>query len=459
MDAINADANFTAAIDQGDASSPAEAGTGLVEAGATATTTGGEGETLDRSSGIRVVNGGKTFDFKFDDDETVEDLLNRLNRSEAGLLAEINDAGTGINIRSRQSGNDFQIGEIDGGTTATQLGIRTFTEDTKLDDFNFGVGVPTRDAVEVNLTKADIEITPSGGTPFVVDLSGVTDVNTLSDTITAINTHVDNVGPPQLVTAQLNADSNGIEIIDNTVGSERLTVTTSGAELTVTDGIDLSIPSPDFNITAKDGESFAINLSGAKTVGDVLDLINNAAGNAGRITARLAENGNGVELFDNTLPINVTNDLSITKVGSSRAAEFLGLLDKDQTTKSSPTETLTGKDRYALETDSVFTSLIRLRDALSENNLPAIERAAAKLEQDLDRVTFAQADVGTRFRSLKLSQLNLQDEEIQIRSALSEEIDVDLVEAISQMTARQISLEASLRATANILQLSLLNFL
>jgi len=135
------------------------------------------------------------------------------------------------------------------------------------------------------------------------------------------------------------------------------------------------------------------------------------------------------------------------------------LLDKDQTIKTSPTTTLTGKDRFALETDSVFTSLIRLRDALSENNLPAIERAAAKLEKDIDRVTFAQADVGTRFRSLELSKFNLQDEEIQIRSALSEEIDVDLVEAISQMTARQISLEASLRVTANILQLSLLNFI
>ena len=459
VDAINAEGNFTAAIDLGDSSTPADAGTGFVSIAATATTTGGIGESLDQSSGIRVVNGGETYDFKFDEDETVEDLLNRLNRSEAGLLAEINDEGTGINIRSRLSGNDFQIGEIDGGTTASQLGIRTLTEDTKLSGFNFGVGVPTRDAVDQNLTKADIKITPSGGTPFTVDLSGVTDVNTLNDTITAINTHPNNIGPPQLVTAQLNADGNGIEIVDNTVGSERLTITESGAELTVTGGINTTIPSPDFNITAKDGETFAIDLSGAESVGEVLDLINNAAGNAGRVTARLAESGNGIELFDNTLPINVTNDLSITKVGSSQAAEFLGLLDADQTTKTSPTATLTGSDRNALETDSVFNTLIRLRDALGANDVPAIGRAAAKLDVDLDRVTFAQADVGSRFRSLEHSQFNLQDEEIQLRSALSEEIDVDLVEAISQMTARQISLEASLRATANILQLSLLNFI
>ncbi|NOZ38714.1 MAG: hypothetical protein GXP24_00630 [Planctomycetes bacterium] len=456
VDAINADANFLAEIDQGDASSPSEAGSGLVAVGATATTTGGTGETLDQSSGIRVVNGGETYDIQFTGDETVEDLLNRLNRSEAGLLAEINTAGTGINIRSRLSGNDFQIGEINGGTTATQLGIRTLTEDTKLSDFNFGVGVPRKDAVNLNFTKADLTITVSDGTAFDVDLSSVTDVNTLSDTINAINNDAENLAPV-LVTAQLNADGNGIDLVDNTVGTGRLTVTELGADLAVTGGIDVTIPSIDFNITAKDGTALAIDLSGAESVGDVLDLINNAVGNAGRVTAQLAASGNGVELIDNTG--SSVGDLTVTKISSSQAAEFLGLLDKGQTTKSSPTTTLTGKDRYALETDSVFTSLIRLRDALSANDLPEIERAAAKLEKDIDRVTFAQADVGTRFRSLELSKFNLQDEEIQIRSALSEEIDVDLVEAISQMTARQISLEASLRATANILQLSLLDFL
>jgi flagellin-like hook-associated protein FlgL len=48
---------------------------------------------------------------------------------------------------------------------------------------------------------------------------------------------------------------------------------------------------------------------------------------------------------------------------------------------------------------------------------------------------------------------------VQLQSALSDEIDVDLVEAISNLTARQISLQASLQAMANVLQLSLLNFL
>ena len=152
-------------------------------------------------------------------------------------------------------------------------------------------------------------------------------------------------------------------------------------------------------------------------------------------------------------------DLTITSLFGSEAAEFLGLVQSGQTSSSTAGSTLTGTDRNALETDSVFTSLIRLRDALAANDLTEIERAAAKLDGDIERVTFAQADVGARFLNLQLSKQNLQDEQIQIKSALSEEIDVDLVQAISELTARQISLEASLRATANILQLSLLNFI
>lgn len=465
VDAINADASlsFTASLDAGDSSTPPDAGTGEVSVGLFPDqTSGGSGTSLDQDSGIRLVNGGEAYDVRFDEDETVEDLLNRLNRADAGIEAKINDAGTGLIIRSRLSGNDFQIGELDGGTTATQLGIRTYGTDSKLSDFNFGVGVPTKDATETTLNVVDLTITPSTGDAdaFDVDLTTATNV---ADAINLINTDVDNDDGSGglLVTAQLNADGNGIELVDNTAGTERLTVRQTGDPVSVTGGIDLTIPSVDFNVTAADGTTLAINLSGAETVGDVLDTINNHpdnddGGGGLLVRAQLAETGNGIELVDLT---GGGGSLTVTKIGTSQAAEFLGLLGKDQTSNSTNTGTLTGVDRNSVENDSVFNSLIRLRDALAEYDVPAIERAAAKLDDDIERVTFAQADVGTRFKNLELAKFNLQDEEIQIRSALSEEIDVDLVQAISDLTARQISLEASLRATANILQLSLLNFI
>lgn len=450
INAINAEGTFRASLDHGDTSSAVAAGTGTVHFGATAVTSGGSGTTLDQNSGLRIVNGNQTHDISFAGANTVEDLLNRLNNSDANVQAEINNLGTGINVRSRASGGDFSIGEINGGTTAAQLGIRTLNGGTKLSEFNFGVGVPTNDATQSNLTQAEWTVTTSDGSSFVVDLSAA---GTLGDVINAINTHVDNLG---YVTAQLDADGNGIELVDQTVGVNRLFVTQDGADLGLPVGVDLTIPAIDFNITAKDGQSFAIDLSSAETVDDVLALINGAAGNAGRVTAQLASSGNGIELVDTTGGVG---DLTVQRISTSTAAESLGLLGKDQESKSTSNSVLTGVDRNPLEVDSVFTSLIRLRDALAENDLPEISRAGAKLEEDISRVTFAQADVGIRFQNLDLARLNLEDEEIQIQSALSEEIDVDLVEAISAMTARQISLEASLRATANILQLSLLNFI
>jgi len=444
--AINAEGTFTAALDPSDSTSFIEAGTGAVNLSSVATTSGGVGTSLDQASGIRVVNGGQTFDITFDGAETVEDLLNILNSSEAGLLAEVNAKGTGINVRSRLSGNDFQIGEINGGQTATQLGIRTYTEETKLSDLNFGVGVPTRDDTSVAITLADLEITTSDGQEFNVDLSTAT---TLADAINAINA-VTTVN----VTAQIDEDGNGIELIDNTTGFERLTVAQSGPDIPINGGIGFSLPSDDFAITTIDGQNFRIDVGSAKTVGEVIDAINTATG--GAITARLADSGNGIELLDNTAG---PGELTVTALSGSQAAEFLGLVGQGETQNSVATGTLTGTDQNFLETDSVFNTLIRLRDALQDNDINAIERALTKVDSDISRVTFARAEVGARVRGLQFSQQSLQEEEIQLRSALSDQIDVDLVEAISELTARQISLEASLRSSANILQLSLLNFI
>ena len=477
VDAINADGNYTASLDYGDATTPADAGTGIVAATVFADpTSGGGGTTLDQSSGIRIVNGGETYDIAFDGDETVEDLLNRLNRSEAGVLAELNEAGDGINIRSRLSGNDFAIGEIGGGTTATQLGIRTFTADSRLDDFNFGLGVPVSAGFDLPVGDGvDVTIDTIDGLQFDVDFSGI-DFSNLS-TNDAINAVINEINTASLaagasVTASAVTTGNvtAVQLDDAGVGANPFTLTAGTGSLAgqylglIPDGDTQLVAGGttitgddgeyiDFTITANSGQSFSVDLSAATTVDDVLTAINTATG--GAVDAQLAAEGNGIELIDNT----GVGTLTVSADSGNNAAEYLGLIESGETSATSTTGTLTGTDRNALETDSVFTSLIRLRDALAVNDLPEISRASAKLEADIDRVTFAQADVGTRFRNLELSKFNLEDEQIQIQAALSEEIDVDLVQAISDLTARQISLEASLRATANILQLSLLNFI
>ena len=373
--AINAQGTFTARLDAFDTTTTLQAGNSPVSLSSTATTSGGSGTTLDRAHGLTVEVGDTEFELDFSEASTVQDLLNVLNGSDAGLHAELNADGTGIDIQSRLSGAYFRIDE-NGGQMAEQLGVRSFTTATWLDDMNRGVGVPTK------------------------------------------------------------ADSILRTIADNEVITDFTIVVDDGAGGTV---------------------DLAIDIRKAASVQDVLDIINNhPQNNTGgvAIVARTSATANGIEVVDaNGRP------LTINAAEGSEAAEYLGLIPEGATTVTGAGGTISGTDRNYLESSSVFTTLIRLRDALTANDINAISRGVADIDADIERVTSARADVGARAKALDVSIENLEDEDVQLRSALSEEIEVDLVEAISNLTARQVSLQASLQAMAQTMQLTLLNYL
>jgi flagellar hook-associated protein 3 FlgL len=81
------------------------------------------------------------------------------------------------------------------------------------------------------------------------------------------------------------------------------------------------------------------------------------------------------------------------------------------------------------------------------------------MDRDYERVNFARAEVGARGRSLEFLQSQIEDEEVQLQSSLSNEIETDLADAIAQLTAQQAALEATLRLTAQTFQMSLFDFL
>lgn len=163
----------------------------------------------DIASGLQIVNGGTTHVLSFAGAETVEDVLNVFNGSAAGVLAAINESGTGIDVRSRLSGADFMIGE-NGGATASQLGLRTFTNQTRLEDLNFGGGVIDRDGTDFTITRSD-------GAVIDVDVAGL---ETVGDVLTLIN----GLGGGTLQ-ARLALYGNGIELVDQAAGAGTLTVT------------------------------------------------------------------------------------------------------------------------------------------------------------------------------------------------------------------------------------------
>lgn len=317
---------------------------------------------LDLSSGLQIVNGGKTYTIDLSAAQTVEDLLNSLNGSKAGLVAEINSSGTGINVRSRVSGGDFAIGE-NGGATAADLGLRSFTNQTTLASLNHGLGVHSR----------------------------------------------------------------------------------NGA---------------DFQIRLKNGATLDIDVSSATTIGDVIGLINTAGG--GQVTARLARQGNGIEL--ETSDPSTTAQFAVIKVLNSQAAEDLGLVPIGQSQSNPPVagggvETITGRDVGTLEVAGVFTSLVRLQTALHNDDDLQIDRSIESLDDSSLGLNFARAELGARQQVLDVLQTRQAGEKTNLESALSNEIDTDFAATVSQLTARQAAYQASLQLTGRTFQLTLLDYL
>ncbi len=375
IDVINAVNNavppvpFTARLDPLDAASGGE---GTIDVSTPpAMTSGGRGVAFDRTAGLQITNAGSTYVISLATAETIEDVLTILNGSGAGVLAELNAQGTGIDVRSRISGTGFSIGE-NGGQTATQLGLRTFTESTRLADLNFGRGV---------------------------------------------------------------SDYQGTSPLGNV----------------------------DFRITRSDGVSFDIDVNGAQTVGDILDRINNHPVNVGTappLVARLAQFGNGIELVDASAG---PGTLTVTRLNSSLAAVDLGLVPAGQESASStspgPPYLLTGADVHLLEVDGFFTALARLIEGLERNDTWQVERAMQMLDRQTTELRFRQAELGARQQALDLLQRRLDDEEVELHSAISTDYDADITEVVTNLTARQLAYQASLKAAATMAQITLLDYL
>ena len=169
---------------------------------------GGAGIDLD---GLRITNGATADVISFAGATTVEDVLNKINASPTGVRAEINTAGTGLRLINPTQGTQMRVAE-NGGTTAAQLGLGSFSPAAKLVELNEGAGVRTVDGV-------DFRVIDSTGTAFDVDLTAAqTDVQSVIDAINAAATAA-GAG----VTAGFGDD--GITLTDTAAGGAVMTVT------------------------------------------------------------------------------------------------------------------------------------------------------------------------------------------------------------------------------------------
>jgi flagellin-like hook-associated protein FlgL len=456
------DIPFTAEIDPLD---DTRGGINFVESGAWARTRDGAGEAFDQQSGLRIVNQGKQYTISLQSAQTLEDVLNVINGSGAGVRAEINAAKNGINLRSQCSGCDFTIGE-NGGATAAQLGVRSMSQSTPLSNLNFGQGVRRIEGVDFTVTRSD-------GKVLSISLG---DAQTVGDVLDLINNDPNNADG--LLTARLAKFGNGIELIDLSDGKDNLVVKSSFTSYAAADlglvpsGADHSNPgklnsqailpstAPDGNVRIA-GRDPAFDLEGVQVVFDA-----SASGVAYNETKRILTVG---------IEAGVTTAADVAKMinDSPAGAWFEAFTDPPGSTGSGavdPTsgtlkpvagghQALTGADANPQEVDGVFTALVRLKAALENNNLAEAQRAVNLLDRKTVDLNYARSEIGLRQQNLDTMSDRIDSENTELQGILSRVYDADMVDVISQLSARQATYQASLQSIGKIYQMTLLNYL
>lgn len=252
---------------------------------------GGAGIGATSGTGLRIVNGSRVSVIDLNGAATVGDVLSRIRDADPDIYARVAAGGRGIVVSSRLSGADFSIGE-NGGSNATNLGLRTFVASTLLSDLNHGSGV--------SFEQAPLSITRRDGSSETIEFTGSKTVQDVLDKINAVDAGV--------LVATLNATGNGISLTDSS-GAGSLTVndgelardlglvgSNNGGATGVLAGTDVNPQAP------AGGLNLLIRLERALRSNDntaISQLLSRFDDEASRVTSVRSELGSRQLLFEN----------------------------------------------------------------------------------------------------------------------------------------------------------------
>ena len=427
---------------------------------------------LNAGDGVRLgtivlSDGTSTVNLDLSGSDTVQDIVTAINNNGVvGITAALNAAGNGLVLQAGP-GDQISVQDLPGGFTARDLGIlqtsalpagtdlvgadldRILSQMTELAALRDGAGIDTVAGLQITI----------GGDTATIDLSAA---QTVEDLLNAINYS------GVFVNASIDSDGRRL-VVANTVASDAMYIGENGgtgaADLgirTMHSGTLLSdlnggrgvrtVVGDDCEIVCMDGSVIGIDCSSVATVADLINAINADADNVGRVTADLNAVGNGIRLTDNTAG---GGDFQVRRANGSFAAADLGI----EEVVANPGNVLNGSDVAPVQEQGVFRYLYALRDALLANDDAAISQAGAALQDEIGRVSGIRGIVGARMQLLDTARDRIENEILQVEGLLSEARDLDYAEAISRFQTLQTTFQASLQTAANILPLSLMDFL
>jgi len=173
-----------------------------------------------------------------------------------------------------------------------------------------------------------------------------------------------------------------------------------------------------------------VDLSGARNIQEVISLIN---GSGVDVAVRINQTNTGLEIYSltsGTVPVVEDGD-------EGETATLLGLQ--------------AGND--------ILGTLRDFKQALINDDTEAIERIVGNLQAALDRVEDRLGETGSRSINLEEMESYLDKFNLDVKELLSETEDVDITEAVTRFLNQQTAYETALAASAQVMQISLLDFL
>lgn len=415
----------------------------------------GEGVQLGR---ILVRSGGIRKEIDLAGCDTVGDLVDRLNAElPPDVRASFDVRGIAL---QRIGAQQVWIEDVGGGRTASDLGLLGELNVPLRAGADLNARLTLLTAVSTLQAGAGLDLSRplvlrSGDRAISIDLSSA---QTVEDVLNQINNAGANVW------ARLSADGRTLEVRSRISGldlhieeSGGLTATALGlrslqaatplASLNDNAGVH-PVDGPDLRVTTADGQTFDVDLNGARTIQDVLDRLNAAGG--GALTAGLATHGNGLVITDNTAG---GGTLALEALNHSPVAVELGL------NVTAAGGQLLGRDVNPQRVDSPFTALLELRAGLLNNDRNLLTRAGERIERVLSGMQQAQGRIASLAGTLADRVERIETERDASEVLLSDVRDTDMSEAIVRFQQLQTALQANLQTAARVMNLSLLDYL
>ncbi len=168
--------------------------------------------------------------------------------------------------------------------------------------------------------------------------------------------------------------------------------------------------------------------------------------------------------FAQSVVVNTTADAVFTTDVKRDVEDLSARLDElkqiDTTLKTlkSKLEATTDETKKAV-IENEISSAQKAYDYMREEIQKDFEHKITSMQQALDVANIAVTDNGTRSKRLDLISTRLMNQTTTFKTLQSDNEDIDLAEAATQLTTAQVTYEASLMATGKISQTSLLNYI